>query len=96
MSCLPHSAAQASHTEAQTPHIAAACSEPRAISPTAVRHAAAQSMSSAMQRAIACTSGSRRQALAQWSHASAQALQASMQDAKRSWDIMGSTGVIPA
>jgi hypothetical protein len=36
-----------------------------------------------MQRAMACTSGSRRQALAQPSQASAQAWQAAMQSAKR-------------
>ena len=41
---------------------------------------AAQSMSSWMQRAIALTSFSPRQEAAQWSQATAQLLQASMQD----------------
>src|SRR5689334_5510538 len=42
-------------------------------------------MSSAMQRAIALTSGSLRHDAAQWPQASAQALQASMQDLNCSW-----------
>jgi hypothetical protein len=52
---------------------------------TASRQACAQSMSSWIQRAILATSGSLRQAEAQWSQARAQSLQASMQDLKCSW-----------
>jgi hypothetical protein len=66
---------------AQTRQIALAKSLPRAIAAAASWQMAAQSMSSAMQRAIIFTSGSFRQALAQWLHAMAQALQASMQAA---------------
>jgi hypothetical protein len=50
------------------------------MKPAASRHICAQSMSSAMQRAIAFTSVSFRQEAAQRSQAVAQALQASMQD----------------
>jgi hypothetical protein len=53
----------------------------------ASRQISAQSMSSAMQRAIFWTSFSRRQEEAQWLHATAQALQASMQDLNCSWGM---------
>lgn len=59
--------------------MAFACSLPRAIAAAAKAHIAAQSMSSAMQRAIAFTSVSVRQAVEQWLQLIAQALQASMQ-----------------
>jgi hypothetical protein len=70
----------ASHTVAQKAHAALSCALPRAMKATARRQTWAQSMSSAMQRAIALGSGSCRQAMAQWSQALAHSLQASMQD----------------
>jgi cobalamin biosynthesis Mg chelatase CobN len=79
MSCLAHSSPQAPHASAHSAHRASACSLPRAIKAAAVLHRAAQSMSSAMQRAMALTSGSRRQEAAQVLQAAAQRLQASMQ-----------------
>lgn len=53
----------------------------RAMAAAANWHSAAQSMSSAMQRAIIFTLSSCRQALAQWLQVMAQVLQASMQAA---------------
>jgi hypothetical protein len=55
-----------------------ACSLPRAIAAAANWQAAAQSMSSAMHLAIMATSVSFRHEAAQWLHAVAQPLQASM------------------
>ena len=78
--CISHSWAQASQTSAQVSQIIPASSLPRAMYPAASRQRAAQSMSSRMQRAIALTSFSFRQEAAQWSQATAQSLQASMQD----------------
>jgi hypothetical protein len=71
--CLPHSCAHRSQVSAHSLHIATASSLPRAIAPAAKVQIAAQSMSLAMQRAIAVTSGSCKQAAAQWLHAVAQA-----------------------
>jgi hypothetical protein len=51
----------------------------RAMAAAASAQICAQSISIAMQRAIILTSGSCRQDAAQWLHAIAQALQASMQ-----------------
>jgi len=59
--------------------MAFACSLSRAIAAAAKAHIAAQSMSSAMQRAIIFTSVSSKQDAAQWLQLVAQALQASMQ-----------------
>jgi bacterioferritin-associated ferredoxin len=53
--------------------MATASSLPRAIAPAVKVQIAAQSMSLAMQRAIAATSGSCKHAAAQWLHAVAQA-----------------------
>ena len=61
--------------------IAFAFSLPRAIAPAARRQITAQSMSSATHRAIIFTSSSCKQAVAQWSQASAHALQAAMHEA---------------
>jgi hypothetical protein len=78
--CLPHSSAQLSQTSAHIWHTAIANSLPRAMYDAASRQMDAQSMSSAMHCAIALTSCSCKQDAAQRSHASAQALHASMQD----------------
>jgi hypothetical protein len=56
-----------------------ACSLSRDIDPAANAHIAAQSMSSAMHRAIMLTSSSFKQDAAQRLHATAQLLQASTQ-----------------
>jgi hypothetical protein len=56
-----------------------ACSLSRDIAAAANAHIAAQSMSSAMHRAIILTSCSCKQDAAQWLQATAQMLQASMQ-----------------
>jgi len=78
--CLLHSSAQASQSWAQKPQVASADSLPRAMTAAARRHAWAQSMSRAMQRARCCGFASPRQAIEQWSQALAQALQASMHE----------------
>jgi hypothetical protein len=77
---------------AQSLQIAVAYSLPLAIAAAATWHIAAQSMSSATQRAIIRTSLSFRQEAAQWLHATAQLLQASMQSAYLSWGITISLG----
>jgi hypothetical protein len=59
-----------------------AASLPRAMNPAATRHSWAQSISSAMQRAIIFGSSSRKHAAAHMSHAFAQSLQASTHEAK--------------
>jgi hypothetical protein len=56
-----------------------ACSLSRAIAAAANAHIAAQSMSSAMHRAIILMSSSCKQDAAQWLQATAQLLQASIQ-----------------
>jgi len=81
MSCCSHSPEHASQISEQRAQIAAAFSLSRAMYPAARRQSCAQSMSRAMQRAIALGSSSARHAAAQWSQASAQALHASMQAA---------------
>jgi len=83
--CFSHSSAQASHAWAQSSHIAPARSLPRDMSATLVRHTSAQSRSSAIHRTRLRTSCSARQAEAQWSHAIAQSLHASMQLFMASW-----------
>ena len=67
--------------------IAVAYSLPLAIAAAASWHIAAQSMFRAMQRAIVFTSLSFRHEAAQWLHATAQVLQASMQAANLSSGI---------
>lgn len=79
--CLAHSSPQASQICAHVPQTDFANVLPRAMKPAAIRQTAAQSISKAMQFAIIFTSSSCRQAVAQWSQASAHALQASMQEA---------------
>ena len=85
--CLPHSPAHMSHKSAHAWHNSSATSLPRATNPAAIRHNCAQSISSAMQRVIIFGSGSRRQAAAQRSHASAHWLQASIHESN--WPGMG-------
>lgn len=77
--CLPHSWLHAVQMSAQRAQIAFACWLFLAIAAAASAQMPAQSMSSAMQAAIFFTSGSCRQAAAQWLQATAQALQASIQ-----------------
>jgi hypothetical protein len=79
ISCFAHSSPQDLQILAHSAQIALACSLPRAIAAAANAQMAAQSMSSAMQRAIFFTSGSCKQAIEQELHAIAHALQASMQ-----------------
>ncbi|MGZ8294155.1 MAG: hypothetical protein ACXWVG_14005 [Telluria sp.] len=73
-----HSSAQLSQTSAHIWHTAVANSLSRAMYDEAMRQICAQSMSSAMQRAIILTSFSRKHEAKQKSHASAQASHASM------------------
>jgi hypothetical protein len=70
--CFAHSSPHAWQMSAQAVHSSRAFSLPRAIAAAARAQISAQSMSSAMQRAIILTSFSCRQALAQWLHAAAQ------------------------
>jgi len=81
MACLAHSSPQVWQTSAHALQIVLAFSLPRAIAGAATAQIWAQSMSSAIHRAIIFTSGSCRHEAAQWLHAMAQALQASMQAA---------------
>ena len=67
--------------------MAFACSLSRAIAAAAKAHIAAQSMSSAMQRAITLTSVSFKQDTAQWLQLVTQALHASIQALNFSCDI---------
>ena len=73
ISCLPHSRAHRSQASAHSLQIAVASSLSRAIAPAARVQIAAQSTSLAMQRAMAVTSGSCKQADAQWLQAVAHA-----------------------
>jgi hypothetical protein len=91
MECFSHSAAHSSQTSAQSEQICGASSLPRPIQAAATRQICAQSVSTAMQRAIAFGSSSFRHIEAQCSHASAQALQASIQDLC-SWCDMETSG----
>lgn len=86
--CWPHSSAQALQISTQRRQKACAWSLPRAIKEAATRQICAQSMSRAIQRAIAFTSSSLRHAAEQKSQASAQVLQASMQLWKFIWSMM--------
>lgn len=72
---------------AHSRQIAVAYSLPLAIAAAASWHIAAQSMSRATQRAIILASLSFRHEAAQWLHAIAQMLQASMQSANLSCGI---------
>lgn len=78
--CLAHSSPQASQIVAHTPQMAALHSLCRAIAAAASWQIAAQSMSSAMHRAIIFTLSSFRHAAAQLLHTTAQSLHASMHD----------------
>jgi hypothetical protein len=64
---------------AQSAQIAWACALSRAMAAVAIAQISAQSISSAMHLVIILTSVSCKQDAAQWLHATAQALQASMQ-----------------
>jgi hypothetical protein len=78
---LLHSSPHISQTEAQAWQIVLANSLPLAMKPAATRQSWAQSISKAIQRAIAFGSCSRKHAAAHRSHASAQSLQALIHDA---------------
>ncbi len=91
--CVPHSAAQASQTEAQSRQTSVSNSDRRLMNAAASQQRAAQSLSSRTHFAIACTSGSARQAVAQCSHAWAHRTQASRHDWYCWWDIVSSSSV---
>ena len=76
---MGHSSPHALEISAQSLQTCAVNSLLRAMKPAASRQNAAQSMSSAMHRAIVCALVSFSHETAQWSQASAHALQASMQ-----------------
>jgi hypothetical protein len=78
--CVAHSSPQASQMVAQTRQIAALYSLSLDIAAAASWQMAAQSMSSAMHRAIIFTSSSLKHDAAQLLHATAQSLHASMHD----------------
>jgi hypothetical protein len=78
MACFEHSASQAEQIDRQRVMAASSRSLPRAANPARSRQASEQSMSQAMQAAMALGSSSCRHADAQWLQAAAQALQASM------------------
>lgn len=86
-SCLSHSSAQASQAIAHSSQNLAAKRLPRDINRAAIRHRSAQSRSNRMHSAISCILGSRRQALAQCSHASAHSSHARMQSTNCSWGM---------
>ena len=78
--CFAHSSPHAWQISAQSLHSGLAKSLSLDMKDEASRQIAAQSMSKAMQRVTFLTSSSWRQAVEQWSHASAQALQAATHD----------------